>query len=259
MRWDFWRAGRENRDLADLAERLSRSESQARRVGRLYAASGKFNHTIFALSDERDILQAACDIAVEAGEFRLAWIAVANDSQLYVDIAASAGPALNYLDNIHVSVRGDVPEGHGPLGTAMRERTIVVENDFLNSPTGKPWRDQAQRHGLRALICAPIVCGDTLAGGLGLYGGEPSMFGDQERTLIAELATDIGLALERLDRTLRLRSEERLRQITTEVYSLIAADAPPDAVFSRPTAIVRKRSSQNRASMVTTRAQATLE
>ncbi|MBV8489539.1 MAG: EAL domain-containing protein [Candidatus Eremiobacteraeota bacterium] len=238
---------------------MRNAEAQASRIGRLYSALSKINRTIFNVPDERGVFQAACDMAVEAGDFLLAWIATPNNGATFLNTTAFAGPALGYLSTIRVSMRADVPEGLGPLGTAMRERRIVVENDFFNSATVGPWLESAREYDLRSLICTPIVCGNRVVAGLGLYAGVPGMFGEQERTLVAQLANDIALAIERLAQSVRLHHEERLRQLVTEVYGLIAADAPLEGVFERLLAVIRERSPENRPSIVTTRGHAPLD
>lgn len=227
--------------LVDVTERNAQ-ERQARRIGRIYATSSKINRVIFGLPDRQSILQSACDIAVEAGDFRLAWIGILNEETEYLDVAAYAGVAPAYLRNIRVTTRADVPEGRGPMGTAVRERRTVADNDFLNSPTALPWREEAARHDLRASLCAPIVQHDRVIGGLGLYGAEPGMFQEQEQRLIVELTNDIALALHDLDHRARLRLDERIRELTMEIYEMVAADAPLDGILATLVGIVTEHS-----------------
>ena len=217
--------------LVDVTQRNAESR-RVRRIGRLYATSIQINRTIFGLPDRASILQAACDIAVKAGNFRLAWIGLLNEETKYLDVVAYAGLAVDYVRNIRVTVR-DVPEGRGPMGIAMRERRVVVDNDFLNSATGKPWREDAARNELRAIICAPIFEDGSIIGALALYGSEVGMFQEDEQRLVTELTSDIGLALYDLDRRTRLALEQRVRAITTEIYELIATDAPLERVSER--------------------------
>lgn len=217
--------------LVDVTQRNAQNR-QLRRIGRLYATSSRINRVIFGLPDRTSILQAACDIAVEAGDFRLAWVGLLNRESGYLDVVAHAGSAVDYVRGIRVTMR-DEPEGRGPMGTAMRECRIVVDNDFLHSATGKPWREDAARHELRAIICAPILENGSLIGALALYGSEIGMFEEQEQHLITELTADIGLALHDLERQTRLALEERVRATTTDVYELIAADAPLERIGER--------------------------
>ncbi len=235
--------------VVDVTTR-NESERQARRISRLYATSSRINHTIFTLPDRRSILQAACDIAVEAGDFRLAWIGVLNEATTWLDVAAYAGSAPAYLRNIRVTTSGDEPEGRGPMGTAIRERRTVAENDFLNSPTSNPWREEAERNRLRASLCAPIMHDDVVIGGLGLYGGEPGMFQEQEVRLIEEVTSDIALALDNLKQQTRLNLDERIRRLVTHVYELIAADAPLETVFEHLERIVCEYSPESDARIV---------
>lgn len=223
--------------VVDVTERNA-NERQALRISRIYAASSKLNRLIFELPDRQSILQAACDVAVEAGDFRLAWIGIVDAATEQLRVAASSGAAPAYLRNIRVSIRADVPEGRGPMGTATRERRIVVENDFLNSPTARPWREEAARHELRASICAPIMHDGVVLGSLGLYGAEPGMFQEQEQMLIAEFTQDIALALHALDHRIRLRLDEEVRKRTTRVYELVASDAPLERIMAELVAIV---------------------
>ena len=217
--------------LVDVTQRNADSR-HARRISQLYATTSQINRVIFGLPDRERIFQAACDIAVEAGDFRLAWIGLLNEETQYLDVAAYAGAAVSYLRHIRVTVR-DVPEGRGPMGTAMRERRVVVDNDFLNSTTGMPWREYASQNELRAIICAPILEGDTVIGALALYGSESGMFQQEEQRLVTELTSDIGLAVYDLERRIRLASEARVRTITAEIYELIATDAPLEHVTER--------------------------
>jgi diguanylate cyclase (GGDEF)-like protein/PAS domain S-box-containing protein len=217
--------------LVDVTQRNA-DERQLRRINRLYSAASQINRVIFGLPNRKSILQAACDIAVDAGDFRLAWIGLLDSKTGYLDVAAQAGTALAYIDNIRVTIH-DIPEGRGPMGTAMRECRLVVENDFLNSAAGEPWRDDAARHELRAIICAPILQGIAVVGALGLYGPEAGMFQEQEQRLITELTSDIGLALHDLERRIRLQFEERMRSTAQDVYELIASDAPTERVAER--------------------------
>jgi diguanylate cyclase (GGDEF)-like protein/PAS domain S-box-containing protein len=246
VEWDGKRA-----ILALVVDTTDRNETerQVRRIGRFYAATCKINRTIFGLSERHEIFQAACDIAVDAGEFALAWIGVPRDDGI-LDVVAHAGSAAQYLDNIRVSVRPDVQEGRGPLGTAIRDGRIVPENDFLNSPSGTPWREEASRNGLRALLCAPIVQNCRAVAGLALYGRDKGMFGAAEIRLIAELAADIALALDDLDRQKQLRLDERIRHLTTQVYELIATDAALGTVFGRLLDIVAEFAPHVRARIV---------
>jgi diguanylate cyclase (GGDEF)-like protein/PAS domain S-box-containing protein len=221
--------------LVDVTERKA-SEHQVERIGRLYATSNKINRIIFGLPNRASILQSACEIAVEAGAYPLAWIGILNETG-YVDVAAHAGIALAYLRNIRVTIR-DVPEGRGPMGVAMRERRTLVEHNFLESASTAPWREEAARNNLRSAVFAPILEGGAVIGALGLYGSERGMFQEQEQQLITELAADIGFALDDLQRSIRLHTEERIRSLAMEVYESIASDAPLARIGERLSAML---------------------
>ncbi|MGA8205643.1 MAG: GAF domain-containing protein, partial [Woeseiaceae bacterium] len=134
-------------------------------------------------------------VAVEYGEFHLAWIGLADPATETVRPVAFAGEESGFLAGLTVSLR-DVPEGRGPTGTAIRKGRHVVCNDVRNDPRMAPWREVALSHGHGATAAFPLFVEGRPIAALCVHAESPGYFGDEEVKLLDEVASDISFALE---------------------------------------------------------------
>ncbi|HUX65208.1 GAF domain-containing sensor histidine kinase, partial [Sulfuricella sp.] len=206
--------------LSDITKSKT-AERQIRRLNNLYAAISRTNEAIVQIRDRDLLLQEICRIAIEYGQFKLAWIGLVDDETSTVKIAASSGEAIGYLDNIYVSIDADKPEGCGPVGMTIRDKREYVFNDFLNDPRSLLWQENARKHGLRAVASCPLELEGQAVGALTLYAEEANFF-DQELTkLLSDLSRDISLALNNFVREDRRKlAEERLNESYKELEKL---------------------------------------
>ena len=173
------------------------------RVRRLLAVVAAINRES-ARADSHGLPAAACRIAVEEGGFRFAWIGERDSSGRVVPLA-SAGHGEGYLELPYVRAIGTASE-EGPTMRAIRERKPVLCADIANDPAFAPWRDAALARGFRSSAAFPFERDGVAIGTLNVYGDQPSVFAEEEVQLLSRLATDIGNALERLEREERYRA-----------------------------------------------------
>lgn len=206
--------------LSDITESKA-AERQIRRLNNLYAAISRTNEAIVQIRDRDLLLQEICRIAIEYGQFKLAWVGLMDEETSTVKIAASSGEAIGYLDNIHIPFDADKPERDSPVGMTIRYEREYVCNDFLNDPRTIPWQENARKYGLRASASCPLKLEGQVVGALTLYAGEANFF-DQELTkLLSDLSRDISLALNNFVREDRRKlAEERLAESYTELAKL---------------------------------------
>jgi signal transduction histidine kinase/CheY-like chemotaxis protein len=197
-------------------------EEELLNLNRLYATLSATNHAI-AHIDNRDALFAEiCRVSVELGGFLLAWIGVLDGSAAQVNVAAAHG-ATGYLDGV-VFPLADVPSGNGPTATAIRRRSVFICNDFLNDPSTRPWHDKAREYGLKASASEPLILHGEVIGALNLYAGEKDFFDPSRVELLKQMATDIGLAMDKLDTEIRRReAEQYLKEETTARLKAVEA------------------------------------
>jgi len=103
------------------------------------------------------------------------------------------------------SARGDIPEGQGMVGRAIRGKKPVITNDISADPgAGGPRRDEALRKGLHSIIAMPLIVEGEVAATLTLFARERNFFSGDEMRLLTELAGNISFALDHLAKAKQL-------------------------------------------------------
>jgi len=152
-------------------------EAGLRRVSRFYRALSDMNAALGRLEDATDLYRAACEIAVESGQARMAWVGLLEGDTL-VPVAWS-GIAREYLEGLQFRLQtgSDV---RGPSITALASGKPAVCNDIETDPLMAPWRDRAGLFGVRASGAFPILLEGRPVGTLNLYFADVGAFDEQQ-------------------------------------------------------------------------------
>jgi PAS domain S-box-containing protein len=202
-------------DFAELARALDR----VARLERIHAVLSGTYQAIVRLRDRDQLLQEACRIAAEVGDFSVAWIGLVEPSG-DVRIAYRAGREQSLLDGVTVSVRNE-PAGRGAVGTAIRENRTVVVEDAVGDERMAAWRSKLTNAGFRTAAAFPICVAGRTIGAFALYSSQSGQFDAEETQLFEELAGDVSFALESLEaergkgeaETALRESERRYREL----------------------------------------------
>lgn len=193
--------------IEDGYHSLKAHEIEIERLKRLYAALSHINQAIVWTKSRDELFRRICQVLVEHGGFRMAWIGWHNPTTQQIEPMAEHGNLGGYAAGAKV-FGDDRPEGHGPTGRAFREGVPVVCNDFMHDPATGPWREEGRYHGIRSSAAFQIRLKDQPVGTLSVYADEPGFFQDREVALLVEAAHDISFALENLAREAeRLQAE----------------------------------------------------
>ncbi|MHB8728778.1 MAG: PAS domain-containing protein [Sulfuricaulis sp.] len=184
-----------------------RTEVELQRMSRLYNTLSETNQAIVRATDSAALFQTVCDIAVKFGGFQLAWIGLPEGD--WMRVAAAAGPARSYAEDIIVSVRADLPEGQGPSGCAFRSGEHFICDDFFRNPISTPWHERAARFGIASAAMFPLRQAGQVIGVLNIYAAEPDYFHEPEIRLLDEMAIDLSFALDNLEQQRSLREREQ--------------------------------------------------
>jgi PAS domain S-box-containing protein len=213
--------------LGITREITTRKQDEARiqQLNRVYVVLSEINEAIVRERNQHGVLTAACRIAVERGQFRMAWIGLLDDRDAQLRIAAHAGATEDTLQIVEALVAAD---DCAFTMHALHTGRHGVCNDIASDPRAETWRDAALARDYRAMASLPLKAGARVIGTFNLYSDIPEFFNQDEQRLLDELAADISFALEiherevarqRVDLALR-ESEERFRQLAENIQEV---------------------------------------
>ncbi|HEY2819199.1 MAG TPA: EAL domain-containing protein, partial [Casimicrobiaceae bacterium] len=182
--------------LQDVTEQM-RAETNIRRLNRVYAMLSGINTLIVRVADRDELYRETCRIAVEAGGFQMAWLGVVDRSVACVKPLAWNGTDAGYLKILRLGIDESRAEGAGVVGQAVRERKPMIVQDVMTDPRIVR-KEHAREWGLQSLVILPILIAEEVVAVLALHAAEVGFFDAQEMKLLAELAGDIGFALDHI-------------------------------------------------------------
>ena len=208
----------------DITSR-KQSERHIQRLNRVYAVLSAINQVIVRIKDREVMLASACEIAVDIGQFRMAWIGL-NQPEGRFEIAAHAGASSATVERLHQLLGGDTR----PVECAFTESALAtgkhaVCNHIASQPDSVTWRAEAVALDYQSMVSLPLWAGGVVVGTFNLYSGESNYFDAEEMTLLDELAEDVGFALQvhardaeraRIEHALQ-ESEDRFRQLAENI------------------------------------------
>ena len=199
----------------DITE-MKLQEQRIARLSRIHAVLSGINSAIVRIRDRRELFEEACRIAVEHGNFGIAWVGTIDRQTLDVVPEACAGvEAQSLIARSHNSVRADSPLGGGIVGRALREQRAVYSNDIAAEHSqGGERRKEAVRRGYRSLISLPLVVDGEVVGAMSLFAKELNFFDDEEIKLLTGLAEDLSFALEHIAKQEKLNYLAYYDQLT---------------------------------------------
>ncbi len=188
--------------IRDITARKE-AENKIKRLNRVYAMLSGINALIVRVRDREDLFKGACQIAFEAGGFRMAMIAIVDRSTLRIVPVASVGQDEELLNTIKGVLSS--PEGAPTtmVALAIREKKVILSNDSQSDPRvlfGKKYTESE----VRSIAVLPLIVSDEAVGVLALYSSESQFFHEEEMKLLTELAGDVAFAINHLDKLERL-------------------------------------------------------
>jgi diguanylate cyclase (GGDEF)-like protein len=181
------------------------AEQSLKRLNRLYAMVGGINASMLRASDRAELFNRSCQIAVEHGEFEMAWIAVVDHDKNRIVPVAWAGldePVMAAIKGLFSSSEG-TPQGKTLTARAIREKAVVVSNDVQNDESLLFGKMHAES-GVRSVAVLPLIVSDNPIGVFVLYTSKREFFDAAGLLLLTELAGNVAFAIDHLERQERL-------------------------------------------------------
>lgn len=193
--------------IQDITERKI-AEASILRLNRLYATISQINQTIVHERDKASLLRKICSVAIEQGQFRMAWVGLLDKATGLVEPAAFAGEELGYLAGLAINYE-DPSLQESPVNTAIREGRCIVCQDIEKDPGTIYWRDAALKRGYRSTAVVPLRELGSVVGILAVYSAVVEGFNAEDEQLLEQIGWDVSFALDSI-------SAEQQRQIAEQ-------------------------------------------
>lgn len=187
------------------------------------------------IRDESELLAEVCRVAVEVGNYRMAWVGYAQDDETQrIEPMCHAGHDSGYLDGIVITWKSEHPSGCGPAGQAVRSAQPAQCSNIGTDPAFY-WQAAALQRGYRSAIALPLREAGRSFGVLCLYRDEATVVQPDEVRLLQELADNLAFGIGGLRaRQERLRSQALARQAAVQLREQASLlDRAQDAIMVR--------------------------
>jgi diguanylate cyclase len=203
-------------EIGLLAAALDKLAGYNQRSTRALKALSAGNRTLLRATEEMELLQNMCRVAVERAGYRLAIVNYArHDAERSVDSVAYAGHNQGFVEALNLTW-ADTERGRGSVGAAIRSRQAVIVRSIAKDPRFASWREKALQHDFGSIISLPLWVGGEVIGTLTLLAREEDAFDQHEVELLDEMAADLSFGIDGLRRRqAALIAEQRAQRAET--------------------------------------------
>jgi len=173
-------------------------EMRLTRQKELYQALSSTNQAIVYAKTSEDLFNRICQIAVNLGKFRFAWIGTSENNQI-INRQASSGVTEAYLRDLDTLL--------AEKGTLLLQR-LVVDTELIINDITEPKaelsisNELAKAHGILSFANFYIGNGDNIQGVMTFCSEHQHFFDDDLIELLREMRGDINFALKNFDQTI---------------------------------------------------------
>ncbi|MBC8089272.1 MAG: PAS domain S-box protein, partial [Phycisphaerae bacterium] len=202
------------------------------RLNRMYAALSNVSQAIVRMPGRDDLFHEVCQILIERGGVRMAWIGWRNARTDALEPVAVCGAGYSDLRSLQVAAEAQ-PQLTGPSIRAFQEGRTYICEDMLADAATLSWLEHITAAGFRSCAMLPIRQGGTVSGVLSVYAEESNFFQEEEIALLMEASDDISFALdnverkaerERLEMSANAERDKAQRYLDTAEVILLALD-----------------------------------
>ncbi len=207
--------------ITDITQRKL-TEQKMNKAKRLYLFISQINQIIVRVQDKKQLFKEVCEVAVQVGKFKFAWIGLINPITQKVTPMSIGGDDKGYLALLrNLTIDAKQKLGQGPAGIAIRQGRYQVCNSVADDPVMKPWKKEALKRDFQSLIAIPIKIFDETIGVFVIYAAEKNYFDEEEIKLLDKAASDVTFALEFYEKEMmRKKAEEAVAESEKRFHTL---------------------------------------
>ncbi len=209
--------------LEDTTE-LKQHERAMQRANRALRTISAGNQTLIHATDEKSLLHDMCEVAVQVGGYRMAWIGYArDDAGKTIEQMAQAGFETG-CPNLTPLTWDEKKHEACPASRAIIAGKPEVVQDIGSDPKASLWRENARKYSYASCIALPLMDGARAFGVLLLFDDKVNVFDADELKLLEEMAGDLAFGILTLRVKVAHREHElRLQQNMLQTVEAIAS------------------------------------
>ena len=181
--------------IVDITERIAQEERVSRML-RIQTVLSNINAAGIRIREQELLCQEVCEIVVNDGAYRQAWIGLVAPGEPSGKVVAWTGEDQAYIDHVRLTSIVDDEGSLRPPSVAFRTKVPVVCNNIANEQTMAAAHEVALRNGFHSMVALPLLVDGEAVGVLVIYAGEIDFFSPDEMQLLTRLANDVSFSLE---------------------------------------------------------------
>lgn len=201
--WFMRRTLRSQRQSVVLTQEYTNQRKRLEQIQELYQALLSAGNVILKSSTDTDMLNGICGNLVKCGLFTAVWVA-RPDAEGRMHAVAVSDESVGQLVERLALVLGD---GVGAIGRAWVSGHLEYNNDHRDDPTLDARRSTLEEKGWVSGMAAPIQRSSRRYAVLALVGRQTGLFDEEVRTLVEQIALQVGHGLDELDLKQELEQE----------------------------------------------------
>ncbi len=153
---------------------------------------------ILKAQTEEEALKELCIQLTKNMSLKLAWVGIPDYEKELIVPVYSYGQAEEYLKDLLISTREDLPEGQGITARAYRGNKIYINENTLKNPIMTPWVEKQLRLGILSSCAIPIIKDERVEYVINLYAGEPYFFSEESAEVLYEIKQAVEFILRKI-------------------------------------------------------------
>jgi diguanylate cyclase (GGDEF)-like protein len=186
----------------DITDRIQ-AEMEMKSLKRVYAMLSQINALVVRVKNLDELLSVACQVAVDAGGFRISAIVTVDPKTKQMTSMVSADKDQKLLTDIKKVLSSPEEMKKSVVSNVVNEGKLVISKNmkidsrFLLSK-------QYLEAGVNSAVVLPLVISGEVVGAFALYASEINFFQEDEIKLLKGLAGDVAFAINNIEKQQRL-------------------------------------------------------
>ncbi len=203
---------------------LKLEKKRADLLKKVYADLSHLTQAILHATSEDHLMHLICQIPVESGLIRMAWLGRPDASRQSIVPWTSFGEGTQFLDDLNIRIQVSADLAEGVTAAAWIQGRSIVNTNTATDPQMAAQRERALAYQLHSSAAFPIFLQQSLHAVLTVYSDSPHFFDGEIAALLETMTHDVSFALD------NLRAHDQLVETQAQLQALIGAI--PDLICS---------------------------